>query len=181
MIKYFFVSVLLLVTAASASHATDRIDCGLSMVSMDAPAFAQTDLTCWRNISGDYIYDFVQAKKTSRTKNTYFFIGLADAKKNNFMNFEPDVQTIIKTTTPKTYQDARRWSDDHEVKTKYPVKATFAEFRAWDMNCFGFVQYSVPKQLGYKFLLSGVNCEDRRRKVVPQDVVEFINQIDFSE
>ncbi len=178
MMKYISVLIALLVAAPYASAATNRIDCDDSMISTDVPVFALPDLRCWRNIRGDYIYDYVHAERANKK---YVFIGLGNARRNGAMNFEPDVKTIIKSVSPKSYRDARGWSDDREIETKFPMNATYAEFRAWDMNCFGFVQYNSPKLSGYMFLLSGVNCEARTRKFEPQNVAEIINQMEFSE
>ena len=178
MMKYILVPIALLVAAPYASAATNRIDCDDSMISTDVPAFALPDLRCWRNISGDYIYDYVHAE---RAEKRYVFIGLGNARRIGSINYEPDVKAIIETVSPRTYRDARGWSDDREIETKFPMKATYAEFRAWDMNCFGFVQYNSPIFSGYMFLLSGVNCEARTRKFGPQNVADIINQMEFSE
>ncbi len=177
-IRFLSWLAFMVVMAPSVSFSTDKMNCSDSMISMSAPAFAQPDLRCWRNVSGDYVYDFVHAK---RAGNVYNFVALANAKSDGFMNFEPNVQAIIKSATPRTYNDAGSWSDDQEVETKFATNATFAKFRAWGWNCFGFVQYHLPKHAGYKFLLSGVNCEDLRGIINPEDVAGFINQFDFSE
>ena len=178
MIRFLSWPIFMMVMAPSLSFATDKMNCSDSMISMNAPAFAQPDLKCWRNVSGDYVYDFVHAE---RSGNVYSFVALANAKSDGFMNFEPDVQGIIKSATPKTYNDAGSWSDDQEVETRFDRKATYAKFRAWGQSCFGFVQYHSQKRAGYKFLLSGVNCEAFRGTINPGDVAEFINQIEFSE
>lgn len=170
--------IFMLLMAPSLSSATDKMNCNDSMVSVNTPAFAQPGLKCWRNVSGNYVYDFVHAE---RPGNAYNFVALANAKSDGFMNFEPDVQGIIKSATPKTYNDAGSWSADQEVETRFDTKATYAKFRAWSQSCFGFVQYHSRKDAGYKFLLSGVNCEAFRGTINPEDVAEFINRIEFSE
>lgn len=176
--RYLKCLLPLMMTVPSAALAMDKIDCASSMISMDAPAFAQPDLRCWRNIRGDYVYDFVYAERAGKN---YSFIGLSNAKEDEFMNFEPDVKTIVKSLAPKTYDKSRDWSENREIETKYIIKATFSEFHASGWNCFGFVQYISPKATGFKFLLSGINCRARRNGVNPQDVAKFINQFEFSE
>lgn len=126
---------------------TTKISCGNSAISTRSPVFRQPKLICWKHENRAIRYHYVHAENPGRT---YAFVGLANATKDSWMRYQPRVKTIVRTVAPTTYARSRGWSEDRDIKTKYPTKASYAEFQSKGQNCFGFVQYISRKNAGFK-------------------------------